>query len=260
MATPVGVLEAREGFRLSRRFGVWSLHLLRLRAAAEASRLSLVPRTVNLRTGVIVDVGANEGAWTDAARIVVPSGTFLLVEPSPQHAQLLRVRYRDAKSVRIVEVALSDRAGSAPLHVTAHSHNSSLRVPRDMNSDYHHGWEEVDEIQVSTTTLDELLVDETPSLVKIDVQGAESAVLRGGEHVLRRSQAVLLEVTTRSHYEGDAQFPDLHRQMNSLGFELAGLSQPFLSPQGAALWFDACYVNSESSAADVPAERDPGRD
>jgi FkbM family methyltransferase len=218
------------------------------RRALSASRLDLLPSALDLRSGVIVDIGANVGDWTAAARLVAPEAKVLAVEPAPALADSLRSRFAADGKVVVVERALSDCVGEATFHLTSHSHNGSLRRPRDMNHAYGSGWDSVGEVRVKTTTLDELLADQVASLVKIDVQGAEATVLRGARDALQRTAAVLLEVTNCSHYEGDTLFPELHRQMADLGFELANLSRPFLDTSGNALWFDACFVHGERNS------------
>jgi hypothetical protein len=86
------------------------------------------------------------------------------------------------------------------------------------------------------------------AVLKIDVQGAELDVLAGAERTLEATEAVLLEVLFVAHYEGGAEFPDLHAFMKSRVFVLFGLSEPFSTPRHRALWADACYVKAGSLA------------
>ena len=227
-AVPVGAIDIRDAMRACAAHGSRPRHLISARRALASSRLDLLPSALDLRSGVIVDVGANVGDWTAAARLVAPEARVLTVEPVPELAGALRSRFAGDGKVEVVESAVSDCVGEATLHLTSHSHNGSLQRPRDMNHAYGSGWDSVGEVSVRTATLDELLAGQTASLVKIDVQGAEATVLRGAHDALQRTAAVLLEVTNRSHYEGDTLFPDLHRQMADLGFELANLSRPYL--------------------------------
>ena len=104
------------------------------------------------------------------------------------------------------------------------------------------GWLVKDTLIVETTTVDTLAAGRSVAVLKIDVQGSEREVLTGAEQTLPRTQAVLLEVTFVSHYQGDATFPWLHNFLTDEGFELVGLSDPFLSQQGRMLWCDACYL------------------
>ena len=99
-----------------------------------------------------------------------------------------------------------------------------------------------DTLTVGTTTVDDLAAGRPVALLKIDVQGAEREVLAGAAQTLPHTHAVLLEVTFTSHYQGDTTFPWLHNYLTERGFELVGLSEPFVSSRNTVLWCDACYV------------------
>ena len=202
-----------------------------------------MPENVDLRSGLIVDVGANVGDWTEAVLRIVHGATVVAVEPAPDPARTLRSRFADVPNVSIIEAALTDHAGTAVLNLTSHSHNSSLKRPLDMDGSYGSGWSTTGQIEVRTETLDRVVDGRAVSLLKIDVQGAEASVLAGGSDALSRASAVLLEVTTRPHYEDDSTFALLDELMRSHGYRLAGVSPPFLGVEGEALWFDVCYRN-----------------
>jgi len=234
-------MEARSAQQIATAQGHRLPHPLRAHRSLHSSHLDLLPRGFDLRTGPVIDVGANEGAWLAAVRVMAPTVEVIALEPSSEMASQLRSRFAGDPGVTIVEAAASDVDGDATFHVTAHSHNSSLRNPRDMDVYYGGGWQKTKELKVETVRLDTLLVGQTPSLIKIDVQGAEASVLRGAEEVVARSGAILIEVTTRSHYDGDTLFPELDNRLRALGLTLQSLSGGYPDETGRTLWFDACY-------------------
>lgn len=213
--------------------------------AAQAARLDLLPSSDLLRRGVIVDVGANIGDWTANALAVEPLASVIAVEPASGPLERLRRRFGADRRVTIVDRAVSDSIGQSDFFVTEHSHNASLHQPHEgTDALYGGGWQVAAVTSVQTTTVDALVQDSEVSVLKIDVQGAESEVLRGAANTLKHTSAVLLEVTFVSHYSGDATFPELHQLMAAEGFQLAGLSSPFMSRHNTALWCDACYVRA----------------
>ena len=242
---PRGISRVRDGRALRTRYGRSGVPVWRLPVLAEECRLDLVPARVNVYGGLVVDLGANVGAWSGAFLAVAPRARVLAVEPAPEPLSQLTERFAGDGRVEIAPVAVSDRSGTATFHVTEHSHNSSLQAPLDMDSEYGHGWAEKDTIEVPVTTLDELVGDRAVSVLKIDVQGAESKVIAGGAGVLSRAEAVLIEVCLRSHYQDDLLFADLHPLMESHGYQVAGWSSPRFGQSGDALWLDACYVRAE---------------
>jgi FkbM family methyltransferase len=210
---------------------------------AKQARLQLVPFDVSLE-GLIVDVGANVGDWTAAVLRTIRAARVLAIEPAPGPQDRLVARLGSDHRVVIDGRAVGARPGRARLNITSHSHATSLRAPRsEMNALYRWGgWDVVDQVDVEVTTLDELVQGQDVRLLKIDVQGTETEVLKGAAKTLESTAALLLEVTLVSHYEGDVTFPGLHEQVSVAGFELVALSDPWVSTQGTLLWMDACYT------------------
>ena len=211
---------------------------------AQRACLDLLPSLGIIRNGLILDVGANIGDWTAAVLATEPSVAVIAVEPGDDPRAILERRFADDKRVTINPCAVGDVAGSREFYVTEHSHNASLQRPRvEMDSLYPgRGWRTTSIVNVDVTTVDDICDGRDVALLKIDVQGAEREVLAGASDTLTRTSSVLLEVTFISHYQGDTTFPFLHEYMIERGFELAGLSQPFLSQRRTALWCDACYT------------------
>lgn len=243
LALPVGLAEGLEARRLFRRRG-WGPTSLRIYRQAWLSRLHLLPVDLDLDRGVVVDVGANEGNFSAAVLALAPRAAVIAVEPSPGPRERLRARLGDQPGLTIVPSALSGESGTAVLHVTAHDHNTSLHKPREDMPEFYEdpGWQVVEDIEVQTSTLDEVVGDREVAALKLDVQGAEMDVLAGGQRALERTRSVLLEVTFISHYEADATFPRLDEAMRDLGFELTAFSEPGRNDAGIVTWADACYT------------------
>lgn len=239
---PHGVVEGVRDRRMLRRLGAATT-----RSAAASlvrnARLDLLPPQALSEVRTVVDVGANEGAWSLAVLAVARPERLLAVEPSPAMLPPLRAALGGHPGVEIVECAAGAEAGEATFHVTAHSHNASLLRPRseEMGELYGDGWEVVEEARVTVSTLDELARDlAAVDLLKIDVQGAERDVLAGGAETLAKTHWLLIEANLRSHYEGDLLLPELHELLVGMGLELAGISQPRIEA-GVALWCDVLY-------------------
>jgi FkbM family methyltransferase len=229
----------------SRRFGVSNLVYPDVRAA----NLDMLPPWVDPRVGLVVDLGANEGEWTASALRVFPGLEILAVEPGWEPLGVLQPRFADRPNVTIVPHAVAAVAGTATFHRTESSVFASLLPPRNSLSDlYPESPVAVTEtIEVPTQSLDELVGERPVSVLKLDVQGGELAVLEGGGRTLERTSAVLAEVLFQPHYEGDAGFAPLHAAMVELGFQLFDLSEPDRVGDGPALWADASYVRPDRS-------------
>ena len=233
--TPVIVDDERQ----ARRRGITRRQL----NLARAWNLDLLPSLDCLTTGLVVDVGAHEGLWTRDILELSPSSRVVAFEPQPDLCGQIRSRFAGDTRVTVDCRAVSSEAGQVTLHRLEASVNASLLEPRPgMNDVYKSGWGKRATETVEATTLDTAIGGEKVGLLKIDVQGAEAAVLAGARGTLGSTDAVMLEVTFRSHYQGDSTFCDLNRQMVDQGFVFCGLADPARSPTGAALCSDACYV------------------
>jgi FkbM family methyltransferase len=128
---------------------------------------------------LVLDVGANVGAYTLLfAQWVGPAGHVVAFEPAPLAAAGLRRHLALnglTSRVEVLEAAVCDRSGTAPFHADAASGVNALASRGTPSS-----------IEVLTTTLDEFCSarDLRPHVVKIDVEGAELAVLEGARRLL----------------------------------------------------------------------------
>lgn len=132
--------------------------------------------------GVFVDVGANVGYFTKlASELVGARGKVLAFEPMPAALRLLRMNTAGLSNVTVYPVALSDRTGTATFYVRKKGDTSSLSPDGDATP-----------VPVTVATLDEQLAGERRiDVMKIDVEGSELDVLRGGQMTIRRHRPIV---------------------------------------------------------------------
>ena len=144
-------------------------------------------RTRLSHADVFLDIGANLGIYGYLAKKETGCETCLF-EPEPAHLAFLR---RNGHVFdRVSGVALSDRSGEQDLFVGDERHlTGSSLVMSDR------GWDACDyshAVRVECRRLDEIMGDaewiDRIRLAKIDVEGAEEAVVRGMEGLLARNR------------------------------------------------------------------------
>ena len=131
-------------------------------------------------TSNCIDVGCHAGAVLEKMVRYAPRGQHLAFEPIPELARRLRERF---PSVRVCELALSDSTGTAQFfHIINNPALSSLRTHSTYRTP-----PEIKPIEVETGRLDDLIQStEHVDFMKVDVEGAELHVLRGGADTIRR--------------------------------------------------------------------------
>jgi FkbM family methyltransferase len=157
----------------------------------EHVELSVI-RRVLARGGDFVDVGAHVGLYTvSAALLLRDRGRVLALEPNPDaRARLVEnIELNECTNVVIDSVAANDAEEWAILHVPLHGDGarstlSALRVGQSRA------------VRVETAALDAEVDRHSvrPAVVKIDVAGCETAVLRGAHTLLERRPALLIEL------------------------------------------------------------------
>lgn len=148
---------------------------------------------------VALDVGANMGGYTYAlCQHVGDGGRVIAVEPVPHLAHLIeRATHRLKLPVTVLNCALSSEEGTAELHVPVEDGAekpafASLESSKETMSGH--------TIRVPLRRLDDVCRDVSGriSFIKIDVEGHELAVLRGGIDTLRRTKPnLLIEIEQR---------------------------------------------------------------
>lgn len=147
-----------------------------------------------LRPGdLFVDVGANVGSYSILA-CAVAGARGCAIEPVPatfhRLVENMRINHLDA-SVECANIGIGSAAGT-------------LRFSSDMdvgNRALAEGEQRAGGIEVPATTLDALLAGRSPALIKVDVEGYESAVLAGAANTLR--DPALLAVVMEVNGSGD---------------------------------------------------------
>lgn len=163
---------------------------------------------------VVIDAGAHIGYFSLlAAHLVGPRGRVYAFEPAPANYDLLarNIRLNRYSNIVAVQKAVSDVEESATLYLHDDSVAHSLRaqtfgVPSRA-------------IAVDVTTIDRVLEREgwpPVHLVKLDVEGAEAAALRGMRETRRRNRDACLIVEYIPHFlrqngEDPRQFLDVLR-------------------------------------------------
>jgi FkbM family methyltransferase len=139
---------------------------------------------------VVLDIGAFVGIYAVLeARWSAPSGRVVALEPTPSSVEIARRHLewnRAADRVHLIEAAVSDRSSRATLHqydAQAMPYVNSLVEAVDAAA-------ESVKHEVAVVTVDDVCrhLNVVPTVIRMDVQGAEIHALRGARETIRAAK------------------------------------------------------------------------
>ncbi|HEY8571002.1 FkbM family methyltransferase [Phenylobacterium sp.] len=160
----------------------------------------------------LLDVGAHVGDFTRGFLEHFPDCRPTLVEPNPHCRPALELMPFERH-----EVAAFHEAGRQQFFLSKQWLQSTGSSLYREKSDYFRD-ELVEMHEVETVRLDDLFEGRRFDFVKIDVQGAELDVLRGGEAVLRQADYILLEIPVVDFNERAPEAETIFAQLHRMGF------------------------------------------
>ena len=152
-------------------------------------------RSLNLKPRMIFDIGANIGLGSFFMRTLYPEAKVAGFEPSKAEGEVLARNYADWPGCELFPVAVGDQDG-VNLRFAVHPDKTGGQHLAGESDEA--GWNYV---EVPMRRID-ALIDEgrlpAPDLVKIDVEGAEVAVLKGFGRFLGAPAAYIMETHSES--------------------------------------------------------------
>jgi FkbM family methyltransferase len=152
------------------------------------------------RPGIFLDIGANTGQSAMSYRVFNRRAEILSIEPNPFNEPELRIVRRLLRRFSYLMCAAGDAPGMATLYVPVYRGLALSGEASLEHSNPGRSWwiqdtlgdsgVEMREMQVEVRRLDDLEL--APAVVKIDVEGAEPAVLAGLVRTIERHRPVFL--------------------------------------------------------------------
>jgi FkbM family methyltransferase len=209
-----------------------------------------ITRASTYRTGVmqdfadlpirsVLDIGAADGDTAAEFLRAFPEAHVYAFEPLPKPFALLRAMAdRQPGRLSAFNVALGSEEGELEMreHVE-HSTSSSVLQTTELSSKLYPDTAPQGVSRIKMTTLDRWYAAQSPApagdlFVKMDCQGYEDRVIRGGMETLRRARVCVMEVFFKPLYQGQATFKELYTLMDGMGFRYHGSLDQGVSAAG----------------------------
>lgn len=197
-------------------------------------------KQLGFNPATILDIGAYKGDWTAAAHTLFPDARILMIE-GQRGLEPELAKTKDRIPGADYRIAL---LGSRAEEVTFNIYDTASSVLTETNDTG---------ARPETRTL-ELLDEVVPAtgflrfdMIKLDTQGYELEILRGGATVLSTAEAVLLEVSFLDIYQGCPLVHDVLAFMHERGFAVYDICSLMHRPYDGALFqSDLLFLKRDS--------------
>jgi FkbM family methyltransferase len=135
-----------------------------------------------------IDIGCHKGEIMDDILNYAPLGKHFAFEPLPHLVSFLKEKYKN-QNITISDIALFDKKGDTTFNyvVNAPAYSGIRKRHYDIPD------AQISELNVETDLLDNLIPEAICiDFIKIDVEGAEFPVLKGGVKMIRRCKPVII--------------------------------------------------------------------
>jgi FkbM family methyltransferase len=203
---PVLVPLYRLGYRIIARLGIRTLRVQGFSIVVDFRDYAITPtlwlrhgyehvssrafRLLSAHSTCIIDVGAHVGYYTlIASNAMGPHGSVISFEPQPRSHHLLQMNLflNGVRNVTVRQQAVSDTVGNARLYMHRTADSQSSLIPENV-------LEKAGSLDVEVITLDTAIpgICRLPvSVIKVDVQGLEAKVLRGGARIISQDHPAI---------------------------------------------------------------------
>jgi FkbM family methyltransferase len=160
----------------------------------------------------VLDIGANVGQFYNEIKQIFPNSYYYLIEGNEKCEIVLQTLGVDY-SISL----LSDEVKEVKFYTRTNEERCTGNSIYRENTSFFND----DEITIKneiTTTLELLLKDKQFDLIKIDVQGSELDIIKGGLELIKKSKGILMEVSLIEYNENAPTKDFVYEFMDKLGF------------------------------------------
>jgi FkbM family methyltransferase len=162
----------------------------------------------------ILDIGANDGFWYLQNKDKFPMCNFTLVEANIENENKLK-----QLNVEYYIECLSDIEKEVDFYITKDSPTTTGASYYRENTVFFSD-DNIKIVKIKTKRLDDLFPNRIFNIIKIDVQGSELDIIKGGQRIFSNARKVIMEVPVDGveYNFGAPKRKDYFDIMQSMGF------------------------------------------
>ena len=185
--------------------------------SGEVMRLSEV-KNLGINPNAILDIGAHTGQFYGWAKPVWSDSVIWMIEANELHESILRNLTHNNNDEYLI-TALGDKEREVTFYTRSDKpHTEGNSYYEEVNY-----WDIQQLVQKSTVKLqklDKIFTDDTTfEVIKLDTQGSELDILKGGKNLCKRASIIILEVSYIEYNKGAPSSDEVISFMKDFGFE-----------------------------------------
>lgn len=200
----------------------------------------------NSAENVLLDIGAADGLTSVFFIDKVAKSKVYAFEPNERIWPVLDRNTKNKPAIQLKKIGLGEKSEIAQFHVTDNNLSSSFLETDSAEIDslpqsHQQLLRSAGSKQASISTLDVEMKDLPDILcIKLDVQGYELKILKGGEETLKKTHFVIVEMSNHQLYKGGCQYYEIDAFLRSRNFKLADIIVSYRTLQRVQE-YDAIY-------------------
>lgn len=189
-----------------------------------------------------LDIGAYRGSVTANLLEEFPNAIGMLFEPTPESFNYLIKNFSDNTNLKLFNLALSDKVSESEFYLCDDGAQNSL-LNTQMAANYN-------KTNVKVELLDDCMASNYPSskidFIKIDTQGNDLNVLKGGINIIKKYMPVILtEIIFIPLYKNQGNYYEQLDFMDNLGYKIAGIYDVHYHESGVIAYADFLFLSKE---------------
>lgn len=163
----------------------------------------------------IIELGGCDGNETVTISQMLPGCNYVVLEPVPELAKIIRERKELGKNVTVIQKAIGREDGTTTLYVSSgtspinnQSFFASSSIKHPLNAEKVFEGMKFEKTRCEVVTLDTLWKERGSHIIDFifaDLQGAEKDMILGGIEALKHTRYLYTEIDLGDYYEDSVQ-------------------------------------------------------
>ena len=183
----------------------------------------------------ILDIGACNGSWSLLVKSIFPGVNILMLEANNDKEHIL-------KKIGNYKIALLSSEANKEVN-----YYKSLSDDASGNSIYleNTNYKFIPEKRITTTLKLIVPKDVNYDLIKMDVQGSELDIIKGGLDIIKKTKFLLLELQIFEYNKDAPMLSEVLTYLKNINFDLVDVFDLLYSSSGSLIQIDGFFVNRD---------------